>query len=94
MEGRKRRTGSPQARFTLKVDAAKRLGNQAEWGSQLQGGRVAGLCIVRDMPLCTQGSWAGLEHSPAPRHHQLHFHFVGNNDAQDLSVGSFPQPAQ
>lgn len=31
--------------------------------------------------------------SPAPRHHQLHFHFVGNDDAQDLTVGTFPQPA-
>lgn len=38
--------------------------------------------------------WAGLEHSPAARHHQLHLHFVGNNDAQDLPVGPFPQPAR
>ena len=48
---------------------------------------------IRDLtahPLGSGLGWAGLEHSPATRHHQLHFHFVGNNDAQDLPVGSFP----
>lgn len=64
----------------------KRSSKQAEWGSGLQ--------VVWDTPFCTLESWAGLEHSPAPRYHQLHFHFVGNNDAQDLPVGSFPQPAR
>ena len=52
---------------------------------------------VRDLPARRLGSglgWAGLEHSPTTRHHQLHLHFVGNNDAQDLPVGSFPQPAR
>lgn len=30
---------------------------------------------------------------PTPGHHQLHFDFVGNDDAQDFTVGTFPQPA-
>lgn len=47
-----------------------------------------------DTPSCPSGPWAGMGHSPAPRHHQLHFHLVGNDDAQDLPIGSFPQPAE
>jgi hypothetical protein len=30
---------------------------------------------------------------PAPGHHQFHLDFVGNDDAQDFTVGTFPQPA-
>lgn len=43
-----------------------------------------------------QAGWVGvLGHldSPSPRHHQLHFHFVGNDDPQNLTIGTFPQPA-
>lgn len=65
---------------------------QLKW---LQTGRMGqGPVSICNAPLCTPGSWAWLEHSPAPRHHQLYFHFVGNNDPQDLTVGAFPQPAK
>lgn len=84
-EGRREGAGRPGAWFALQVDAAMKPSQQAGLGSRLQVGR-ARPSVPRVL--------AGLEHSPAPGHHQLHFHFVGNDDAQDLSVGSFPQPAR
>lgn len=44
-----------------------------------------------------QAGWAGVLgwlDLPASGHHQLHFDFVGNDDAQDFTVGTFPQPAR
>lgn len=49
--------------------------------------------VERSGKQARQGGVRGQLDSPAPRHHQLHFHFVGNDDAQDLTVGTFPQPA-
>lgn len=38
--------------------------------------------------LCIRRYW------PAARHDQLHFHFVGHDDAEDLPAGSFSQADQ